>query len=89
MNNTPYDFPQLLNFLIGLRLGNAYVNAHNLFNSHKKLICSELIINGFFKQDYNLFNKPAWNVLPADYDNPALFDIVTDIWLEVDKKEAD
>jgi len=89
MNNTPYDFPQLLNFLIGLRLGNAYVNIHNLFNSHKKLICSELIVNGFFKQDYNLFNKPAWNVLPADYDNPDLFDIVTDIWSEAKEKEEE
>ena len=88
MNNTPYDFPQLLNFLVGcFGMGNAYIKVHNLFNSHKKLICSELIVNGFFKQNYSLFNKPAWNVLPADYDNTDLFDIVTDIWLEEDKKE--
>ncbi len=89
MNNTPYDFPQLLIFLIRLKLGDACVKLYNFLNSHKKLICSELIVNGFFKQDYNLFNKPAWNVLPADYDNMDLFDIVTDIWLETDKKEAD
>ncbi|MFH1309765.1 MAG: hypothetical protein ABIH85_03685 [Candidatus Omnitrophota bacterium] len=79
MNNTPYDFPQLMNFLVGLRFG-IYLETHNLFNSHKKLICSELIVEGFFKQGYNLFNKPAWNVLPADYDNIKIFDIVNDIW---------
>jgi len=83
MNNTPYDFPQLFNFLVGwFGFGNAYIAVHNLFDSHKKLICSELIVNGFFKQNYNLFNKPAWNVLPADYDNADLFDIITDIWID-------
>lgn len=82
MNNIPYDFPQLFNFLVGCSVvGKAYISVHNLFNSHKKLICSELIVNGFFKQGYNPFNKPAWNVLPADYDNADLFNIVSDIWL--------
>lgn len=82
MNNIPYDFPQLLNFLVGSIFGPACVRTYNLFNSHKKLICSELIVNGFSKQGYNLFNKPAWNVLPADYDDTKLFDIIADIWVE-------
>jgi len=81
MNNTLYDIPQLFNYLIGIGHGKPWLYLRNKLNSHKRLICSELIVEGFFKQGYNLFNKPAGNVLPADYDNTSLFDIITDIWL--------
>ena len=80
MNNIPYDFPQLLNYGIGMWFGKSWLYLHNILNSHKKLICSELIIEGFFKEAYNLFNKPPGNVLPADYDNAKLFDVVDDVW---------
>ena len=89
MNNTPYDFPQLLWFGIGARWGNWMLSKPNIFNSKNRLICSELIANGFYKEGYNLFNKSVENILPADYDNSNIFDIVTDIWLEADKKEED
>ena len=82
MTNIPYDRFQLLWFLLAATLSKITLYMINKFNSHKKLICSELIVEGFFKQGYNLFNKPKGNVLPADYDNPGLFETVTDIWLE-------
>jgi hypothetical protein len=81
MNNTLYDIPQLFNYLIGLGHGKLWLSLRNRFNNHKTLICSELIVNGFFKEGYNLFNKPAGNVLPADYDNTDIFDIVEDVWV--------
>lgn len=81
MNNIPYDKLQLLWFPIAAWLGKILLYTRNIFNSNKRLICSELIANGFYKEGYNLFNKPAANVLPADYDNRNLFSIVDDIWL--------
>ena len=89
MSNIPYDKLQLLWFPLVVMFSNITLFMTNKFNSHKKLICSELIVEGFFKQGYNLFNKPKGNVLPADYDNANLFDIITDIWVEKDKKEVD
>jgi len=80
MNNILYDLPQLLNYLIGVGHGKPWLYLQNKLNSQKRLICSELIVEGFFKEGYNLFNKPAGNVLPADYDNTELFDIIDDIW---------
>ncbi len=81
MNNIPYDFLQLLWFPLAGQIGKALLCASNLFNSKKRLICSELIANGFYKQGYNLFNKPAENVLPADYDGKTFFNEIIDIWL--------
>jgi hypothetical protein len=82
MNNTPYDYLQLLRFPIAAGcIGKFFVFTHNLFNSKKRLICSELIANGFYKQGYNIFNTPAENIVPAHYDNTNLFNIITDIWL--------
>ena len=82
MNNIPYDYLQLLWFPVAGYVGKILLSMRNIFNSKKRLICSELIANGFYKQGYNLFNcRPAANILPADFDKNALFDIITDIWL--------
>lgn len=82
MNNIPYDYLQLLWFPIAVKLGKILLFCNNIFNSKKRLICSELIADGFYKQGYNLFNRPVSDIIPADYDNPELFDIITDIWQE-------
>lgn len=81
MNNIPYDYLQLFWFPIAGCLGKALLTMRNIFNAKKRLICSELITNGFYKQDYNLFSRPAADILPADFDNKALFNEITDIWL--------
>lgn len=81
MNNIPYDRLQLLWFPLAAWLGKVLLYMRNIFNSKKRLICSELIANGFYKEGYSLFNKPAENVIPADYDNRTLFNVIDDIWL--------
>lgn len=82
MNNIPYDYLQLLWFPIAGYIGKALLTMKNIFNTKKRLICSELITNGFYKQGYNLFNsRPAADILPADFDNSTLFNEITDIWL--------
>lgn len=81
MNNIPYDYLQLLWFPVAGCLGKVLLTMRNIFNTKKRLICSELITNGFYKQDYNLFNRPAADILPADFDNNALFNEITDVWL--------
>lgn len=78
MNNIPYDYIQLLRFPI---IAKGFLFFGNLLNSKKRLICSELITNGFYKQGYNLFNKPVENIVPADFDNPTLFNTIDDIWM--------
>ena len=80
MNNIPYDIPQL--FWFGSAIFNRILlSMKNIFNSKKRLICSELLANGFYKEEYNLFNKLAENILPADFDDDTLFDVITDIWV--------
>jgi len=82
MNNVPYDYLQLLWFPLAGILGKTLLYMKNKFASKKRLICSELITNGFYKQGYNLFNgRPAADILPADFDNNTLFNEITDIWL--------
>jgi hypothetical protein len=81
MNNLPYDYLQLLWFPLAAKLGKLLLFVNNIFNSKKRKICSELIADGFYKQGYNLFNKPIENIMPADYDDPKLFDIIADIWI--------
>ncbi len=85
MNNVPYDYLQLLRFPIladvaGL-LGRLLLFIRNILNSKKRLICSELITDGFYKQGYNLFNRPIEDIVPADFDNPTLFNTIDDIWM--------
>lgn len=82
MNNIPYDKLQLLWFPLAAWLGKILLYMRNIFNSRRRLICSELITNGFYKEGYNLFSKPAENALPADYDNPNQFSVVQDIWID-------
>ncbi len=83
MNNLGYDFLQLAWFAVAcvVRVRQVILASRNQFDEIGKKICSELITEGFYKQGYNLFDKPAANVLPADFDDPALFEHVTDIWL--------
>ena len=81
MNNISYGYLQLLWFLFASLFGKALLDMKNRFASKKRLICSELITNGFCKQGYNLFNRPAADILPADFDSNALFNEITDIWL--------
>ncbi len=78
MNNIPYDYIQLFRFPI---VAKGLLFLRNLLNSKKRLICSELITNGFYKQGYNLFNRPAEDIVPADFDNERLFNPIIDIWL--------
>ena len=82
MNNLPYDFLQLLWFPAAGFFGKALLSMNNIFNSKKRLICSELIANGFYKQGYNLFNRPAADILPSDFDDESLFALVSDIWTD-------
>jgi hypothetical protein len=81
MNNTPYDYLLLAWFPLAAWLGRPLLYMRNIFADKKRLICSELIANGFYKQGYNLFNRPAADIMPADYDDQKLFSIITDIWL--------
>lgn len=87
MNNTFYDFPQLLWYPIkGIGhicppLGRWLLNVNNIFNNKKLLICSELIASGFYKQNYYIFGKPSEEVVPADFDDSSIFNEITDIWL--------
>lgn len=82
MNNLPYDTLQFFWFPLSIFCGKAGEVLHNLFSSHKRFLCSELIATGFYKEGDYLFGKPAANVLPADFDNPELFEEVKDIWFE-------
>ena len=81
MNNLRYDFLQLAWFWLATTFGEALLLSRNPFNSAGKKICSELITDGFSKQGYNLFSRQADNFLPADFDSPALFSEVVDIWM--------
>lgn len=81
MNNLRYDFVQLIWFGIASQVSEWLLFSRNRFNSKGKKICSELIADGFYKEGYNIFNRRADNILPADYDDPVLFGEVSDIWL--------
>jgi len=81
MNNLPYDVLQVFWFPLSIFCGKIGIVLHNLFSSQKRFLCSELIATGFYKEGNYLFGKPAENVLPADFDNPELFEEVKDIWI--------
>jgi hypothetical protein len=81
MNNLPYDSLQFFWFPLSIICGKIGIVLHNLFSSHRRFLCSELIATGFYKENDYLFGKPAENVLPADFDNPELFEEVRDIWM--------
>jgi len=81
MNNLPYDTLQFFWFPLSIICGTLGIILHNLFSSHKRFLCSELIVTGFYKEGDYLFGKPAENVLPADFDNPEVFEEVKDIRL--------
>jgi len=80
MNNLPYDTLQFFWFPLSIICSKIYYILHRLFSSDKRFLCSELIAIGFYKEGDYLFGKPAENVLPADFDNPNLFEEVRDIW---------
>ncbi len=81
MNNLPYDVLQFFWFPLSIICAKIGLILHSLFSSHKRFLCSELIATGFYKEGDYLFGKPAENVLPADFDNPELFEEVKDIWM--------
>ena len=81
MNNLPYDTLQFFWFPLSIICAKIYLTLHSLFSSHKRFLCSELIATGFYKEGDYLFGKPVEKVLPADFDNPELFEEVKDIWL--------
>lgn len=83
MNNLPYDILQFFWFPLSIICGKIGVVLHNLFSSHRRFLCSELIATGFYKEGDYLFGKPVENVLPADFDNPKLFEEVKDVWLKL------
>jgi len=80
MNNLPYDILQFLWFPLSVIWAKAGVILHNLFSSHRRFLCSELIATGFYKEGDYLFGKPVENIMPADFDNPDIFEEITDIW---------
>lgn len=81
MNNLPYDTLQFFWFPLSLVCAQIYLLLHKLFSSHKRFLCSELIVAGFYKEGDYLFGKPVESVLPADFNNPKLFEEVKDIWM--------
>jgi hypothetical protein len=80
MNGTPYDPLQLVWFPVAAWVANGLLKVKNCLSSRKWLICSEFIDAGFKKTGYNLFNRPSENIVPADFDNTVLFDVIDDIW---------
>jgi len=83
MNNLPYDTLQFFWFPLSAFCGKIGIALHNLFSSHQRFLCSELIATGFYKEGDFLFVKPAENILPADFDNSALFEEIKDIWVSL------
>lgn len=81
MNNLPYDTLQFFWFPLSIICGKIGLILHRLFSSNKRFICSELITAGFYKEGDYLFSKPQEEILPADFDNPELFEEVKDIWI--------
>lgn len=67
MNNTPYDLAQLFWYPLVALVGKKHLKRWNFFSRASRLICSELIAEGFMKQGYNFFNKPTNEVVPADF----------------------
>jgi hypothetical protein len=82
MNNLPYDTLQFFWFPLSLICGKIGILLHDLFSSHKRFLCSELIATGFYKEGDYLFGKPVENILPADFDNSDLFEEIENIWLK-------
>jgi len=83
MNNLPYDALQFFWFPLSIFCAKIGLILHRLFSSNKRFICSELIAAGFYKEGDYLFGKPQQEVLPAEFDNLALFEEVKDIWLSI------
>lgn len=80
MNNLPYDVLQFFWFPLSIACSKISSILHRLFSCNKRFICSELIAAGFYKEGDYLFGKPQRDVLPADFDNPELFEEVRNIW---------
>lgn len=81
MNNLPYDTLQFFWFPLSLVCAKFFYLLHRLFSSNKRFLCSELIAIGFYKEGDYMFARPVEDILPADFDNPELFEEVGDIWL--------
>ncbi len=83
MNNLPYDTLQFFWFPLTIICTKIGLLLHSLFSSRKRFLCSGLITAGFYKEGDYLFNKPQESILPADFDNPELFEEVKDVWLPI------
>ncbi len=81
MNNLPYDVLQLFWFPLSIICGKIGIVLHNLFSSHRRFLCSELIAAGFYKESDYIFGKSANQILPADFDKSEFFEEIKDIWL--------
>ena len=68
MNNLPYDVLQFFWFPLSVIYGRIGIVLDNLFSSRKRLLCSELIATGFYKEGDYLFGKPVENTLPVGFE---------------------
>ncbi len=80
LNNLRYNFFGLMWFGLACFMGKGLLLLRNEFNNMGKEFCSELLADGFYKQNYYLFGRPAADVLPANYDDSSLFEEVVSIW---------
>jgi len=80
LNNLRYNWIGLAWFGLACLVGKGLLLFRNELNSVGKEFCSELLADGLYKQNYYLFGRPAADVLPANFDDPSLFQEVTDIW---------
>jgi len=74
MNNLPYDTLQFFWMPLSIVFTRLFLALNRIFSSSKRLICSELIVNGFYKEGDYLFKKPAELVFPSEFDNEGLFE---------------
>jgi hypothetical protein len=80
MNNLTYDILQFFWFPIAIICSRLGVMMNNIFGGRRRFVCSELIAGGFYKEGDCLFDKPPEKALPADFDDPELFEEISDIW---------
>lgn len=69
--NITYDWPNVILWRIKW-----------FFPKTRAVKCSELIYDGFLKENVFVFDTPYEKVVPGDFDDPELFDEVTDIWMD-------
>ena len=81
LNNLSYAYTGVVWFGLAAVFGKGLLWARNKLNLPISIFCSELLTHGLYKEGYNLFDRPAANVLPADYADTSTLDLITNIWL--------